>query len=121
MNKLIVKKEFYSDKLKKISESVKKNSSLEMAQTLLILSSHEVPHDKGLLSSSGQIFKDVQGHSVAYNKEYASFQHEGIRRDGTHKIVNYQKGRKKKYLEDPLKLNLPIWQKILFEKVKKFL
>lgn len=72
--------------------------------TLLTLSTKEVPLDTGQLSQSGHVEMtgDTEG-IVAYNKEYAAFQHEGG--DSTRRIKKYQNGRKKKYLEDPLYRN----------------
>lgn len=87
----------------------------QMADTLLALSRLEVPHDTGQLQASGHIFAEADGWAVAYNKVYASYVHEGMRADGTHVIQNYQKGRKKKFLEDPLKLNMAKWESIASE------
>lgn len=78
---------------------------VEMADSLLVLSRLEVPHDIGELSKSGSVFNNgIDDIGVAYNKEYATYQHEGG--DGKRVIKKYQKGRKKKYLEDPMKKNL---------------
>lgn len=91
----------------------------EMADTLLVLSSYEVPHDTGQLQSTGHKFPSPsevikkQEINVAYDTEYAAYQHEGVRRDGTHEVRQYQKGRKKKYLEDPLKINMSRWSEKL--------
>jgi len=83
-----------------------------MADSLLLLSRLEVPHDTGFLQASGHVFYDLADDSwnVAYNTVYASYVHEGMRRNGSHVIQHYQKGRKKKYLEDPLKLNMTLFQ-----------
>jgi hypothetical protein len=79
----------------------------DAANEILRLSQHEVPHDKGLLQNSGVVEPvDKETVAVGYNKEYAAYQHEGKRKDGSHVIQNYQKGRKGKYLEDPIKNNL---------------
>ena len=91
----------------------------QMGDTLLLLSSYEVPHDTGQMQSTGHKYPKhtevvaTRELNVAYDTEYAAYQHEGIRKDGTHIIKQYQKGRKAKYLEDPLKMNLNMWQKIL--------
>ena len=96
-----------------------KEAREQMADALLTISRLEVPHDKGFLQISGHTFYDLGEDSwnVAYNTEYASFVHEGMRRDGSHVIRHYQKGRKKKYLEDPLKLNISVFQ----EKGKQYI
>lgn len=96
----------------------------EMANTLLVLSTYEVPHDTGQLQSTGHIFPKFdevvakQEINVAYDTEYAAYQHEGVRRDGTHEVKQYQKGRKKKYLEDPLKINMSRWSEKLQQVMK---
>jgi hypothetical protein len=84
----------------------------QMADSLLLISRLEVPHDTGFLQASGHVFYDFGEDSwnVAYNTSYASYVHEGMRRDGSHVIRNYQKGRKAKYLEDPLKLNFSTFE-----------
>lgn len=91
-----------------------KDAREQMADTLLLISRMEVPHDKGTLQTTGHVFYDAPEDAmcVAYNTPYAAYVHEGFRRDGSHKIINFQKGRKKKYLEDPLKLNINTWNKI---------
>jgi DNA repair photolyase len=88
----------------------------KIGDELLRLSEKEVPHDKGLLQASGS--KERVSNEeviVGYNKEYAAYQHEGHYPDGSHQIQQYQKGRKGKYLEDPLKMNLSIFQKFMDE------
>lgn len=91
----------------------------EMADSLLLLSSYEVPHDTGQLQSTGHKFPDRKGViasgeiNVAYDTEYAAYQHEGMRKDGTHIIKHYQKGRKAKYLQDPLLNNLSMWEGVM--------
>jgi hypothetical protein len=100
------------DRLDKMIDKWWKEAREQMADSLLLISRLEVPHDTGFLQASGHVFYDLGEDSwnVAYNTEYASFVHEGMRRDGSHIIRHYQKGRKKKYLEDPLKLNLSMFQ-----------
>ena len=92
----------------------------EMGDTLLLISRMEVPHDKGMLQASGHVFES--GHdtvNVAYNTDYAAYQHEGG--DGKRIIRNYQGGRKKKYLEDPLKMNGSKWENIAQNKISAHL
>lgn len=95
------------NKLEKSLDKWMDEALQEMADTLLLLSREEVPHDKGTLQISGHTFKERDGVSVAYNTDYAAYQHEGG--DGKRVIKSYQKGRKKKYLEDPLKMNMSKW------------
>lgn len=74
----------------------------EVAIEILRLSSFEVPHDKGLLQSSGHVEDTPEPTEVivGYNKVYAARLHE-------HPEYHFQKGRKGKYLEDPIKNNTP--------------
>lgn len=90
----------------------------EMADTLLLLSRAEVPHDVGTLQASGHVFPEGKDTvSVAYNTDYAAFQHEGG--DEKRKILHYQKGRKDKYLEDPLKINGSKWESIAQKQISR--
>lgn len=115
----------YLDKgLKKLDKEIDewwKEAREQMGDSLLVLSSEEVPHDKGVLQASGNVNYDRGQDSVnvSYNTKYAAYVHEGMRKDGSYKIRNYGKGRKKKYLEDPLKNNLSKWQKIGKDYVSK--
>lgn len=85
---------------------------MEMADTLLVISRMEVPHDTGRLQSSASVFWDGETSGVSYSTEYAAYVHEGMRMDGSHVVQHYQKGRKKKFLEDPLKMNITKWTDI---------
>lgn len=90
----------------------------EMGDTLLLISRAEVPHDIGTLSTSGHVFEEGRDTvSVAYNTDYAAFQHEGG--DEKRKIRHYQKGRKDKYLEDPLKINGSKWEGIAQKQISR--
>lgn len=77
---------------------------MDVGNELMRLSQYEVPHDTGLLQNSGHI--ERQGSDtvvVGYNKVYASRLHE-------HPEYRFQKGRKGKYLEDPLKNNIHVFR-----------
>jgi len=92
--------------VKKLAILVKQKSEKalnEIALEILRLSAFEVPHDKGLLQASGN--KEPKGEEVivGYNKVYAARLHE-------HPEYNFQKGRKGKYLEDPIKNNLRVFR-----------
>ena len=94
------------ENLKKELSQMEHRVLQEMADVILTLSRAEVPHDEGTLANSGNAYVEGEYGVVAYNTKYAAFQHEGMRKDGTHIVRRYQSGRKKKYLEDPLKNNL---------------
>lgn len=97
------------DALTKQLDNIGRGALMDMADALLVLARLEVPHDSGRLQTTGNAYWDGDSSAVAFDTDYASYVHEGIRADGTHKIRNYQKGRKKKFLEDPLKMNLTKW------------
>lgn len=77
----------------------KPRALFEVGLEIMRLSSFEVPHDKGLLQNSGSVEPQGDDVIVGYNKEYAARLHE-------HPEYRFQKGRKGKYLEDPIKKNL---------------
>ena len=75
----------------------------QVASEILRLSSFEVPHDTGMLQSSGHVeTQPDQSAIVGYNKVYAARLHE-------HPEYNFQNGRKGKYLEDPIKNNYTVF------------
>ncbi len=79
--------------------SLKSKASLETGSEVIRLSHREVPHDKGELQNSGQVLPDGEDAVVGYNKVYAARLHE-------HPEYRFQKGRKGKYLIDPILGNL---------------
>lgn len=91
---------------RKIDTNVKK-TNYEVGKEILRLSQFQVPHDDGLLQNSGMCAPETPSDEiiVGYNKTYAAYQHEGQRKDGSRKISRWQKGRKGKYLEDPIQQN----------------
>jgi hypothetical protein len=86
-----------------------------VAEDVLTKSQNEVPLDQGDLMRSGQVEHKPDFSIVSYGGmavDYAIFQHEGMRKDGSHVVRNYTfSGRKSKYLEDPIKNNLSFYQK----------
>lgn len=82
-----------------------------IADELLRLSQHEVPKDEGVLEGTGVADRDKQGAFVGYNTPYAARLHE-------HPEYNFQKGRKGKYLEDPIKQNLAVFRESYIDEVK---
>ena len=72
----------------------------EAGDTLLTLSTSEVPLDQSELLKSGKVDNDEPLESIiGYHTPYAHRLHE-------HPEYNFQRGRKGKYLEDPLKKNI---------------
>lgn len=83
-----------------------------VADEVLRLSQFEVPHDKGLLQNSGHVEPSGElAAIVGYNKVYAARLHENPQ-------FNFQKGRKGKYLEDPIKNNLRTLKQFIINSVK---
>jgi len=78
----------------------------EVADTVLLLSQAEVPHRKGTLQNTGATDRDNHGAYVGYHTPYAARLHENPQ-------YNFGKGRKGKYLEDPIKRNMDQWRKKL--------
>lgn len=74
-----------------------------IADELLRLSQLEVPFRQGHLLQSGNTEPEMDYYIVGYNTHYAARLHE-------HPEYNFRNGRKGKYLEDPMKLNLPIFR-----------
>lgn len=84
----------------------------DVANEILRLSTFEVPHDTGALQTSGGV-EAQPDHSqiVGYNKVYAARLHE-------HPKYHFQKGRKGKYLEDPIKNNYRVLIKYIQDAMK---
>lgn len=76
-----------------------RDSNIEVAEEVLRLSQLEVPHDEGTLAGTGTVTDNYEGDvAVGYNTPYAARLHE-------HPEYNFQKGRKGKYLTDPINRN----------------
>lgn len=73
---------------------------------VLRLSSREVPHNIGTLQNSGHIHPNGDETIVGYNTVYAARLHE-------HPEYHFQKGRKGKYLEDPIKNNIDVLREVM--------
>jgi hypothetical protein len=85
----------------------------QIANEILRLSSFEVPHDTGMLQASGHVeTQSDQSAIVGYNKVYAARLHE-------HPEYRFQKGRKGKYLEDPIKHNYRVFIEYVKDAVKR--
>ncbi len=89
------------------------DNALQMiAEEVMRLSQREVPHDVGTLQNSGTV-KTVGplDKIVGYHTRYAARLHE-------HPEFHFQKGRKGKYLEDPIKNNKSALLRFFGETVK---
>lgn len=111
---IIVDKKEVEENLAKLLKRVGKakiKAMEDVANEILRLSSFEVPHDKGLLQSSGGYEPGDETIIVGYNKKYAARLHE-------HPEFHFQKGRKGKYLEDPIKRNTKVLLRYMGEGLK---
>lgn len=104
------------DKILAKVDSIDMKSLEKMGDELLRVSNHEVPHDEGILSGSGSVDPDAGNGEVVvgYHTPYAARLHE-------HPEYRFQKGRKGKYLEDPLKKNLVLWLKLYADGIEDVL
>lgn len=93
----------------------------EVADEVLRLSAFEVPiGETTRLQNSGHTEPQGDDYLVGYNTEYAAYQHEGRRFDGSHVIRRHSNPRSKtKYLEDPVKNNLSILLKYYNDAIKR--
>jgi hypothetical protein len=99
----------FDNKITKFELNITKSThkALNMiADEVLRLSSFEVPHDTGLLQNSGHVEDHGDEVIVGYNKVYAARLHE-------HPEYRFQKGRKGKYLEDPIKRNIVVFTNLV--------
>lgn len=72
---------------------------LDSAMEVMRLSQFEVPHDEGTLQNSGTVEVMPSGNVVlGYHTPYAARLHE-------HPEYRFQKGRKGKYITDPIREN----------------
>lgn len=84
--------------LKKKFEQEAPQAMLDIGYELMRLSQKEVPHDEGTLQNSGTVEPLKGDVVVGYHTKYAARLHE-------HPEYRFQKGRKGKYLEDPIRNN----------------
>lgn len=75
------------------------------ADAVHIDSDKQVPFDTGWLQGSGLVEMIGVNPVLGYHAPYAAYQHEGVRADGSHIVKNWQNGRNKKYISDPLTNN----------------
>jgi hypothetical protein len=89
----------------------------EEADDIFRESQEQVPFRDGPLKASGRVGDPVMAGSndwlveISYGSTavaYALYQHEGMRRDGSHVVRNYSyPGKKKHYLIDPVEQHIP--------------
>jgi hypothetical protein len=82
------------------------NESLEdLGDKIGNLASDKVPVDRGILKSTFTVQKAGKNTVAGYNTEYAMYQHQGVRKDGTHIIRNRPGGGESFFLVNAVKEN----------------
>lgn len=95
-------------------KKVSRQAVRDVATEVLRLSQFEVPHDVGTLQTSGHVEDERDESIVGYggnSAPYAVRLHE-------HPEYRFQKGRKGKFLEDPIKNNTGVLGKHFADTVK---
>jgi hypothetical protein len=80
------------------------------------LSSNKVPVDEGMLKQSFTVQKVGRPWVCGYNKVYAAYQHQGMRKDGTKIISNRPGGGESFFLSGPVQKNQKQLLKFLQER-----
>lgn len=84
-----------------------------ISEEVMRLSQREVPHDTGFLQNSGSVKSVSKSEKiVGYHTPYAARLHE-------HPEFRFGKGRKGKYLEDPIKNNRQTFLGYFADEIKK--
>jgi hypothetical protein len=99
--------------LEKKIQLLQRKAVRDIAEEILRLANFEVPHDTGQLQNSGSVEPQAETADrfvaiIGYNKHYAARLHE-------HPEYKFQKGRKGKFLEDPIKRNLDVFREFYRE------
>lgn len=88
----------------------------DVANDILLEATDRVPLKDGTLRSSGHTEDFTNESIVAYGgmaSQYAIYQHEGMRSDGSHVVQNYTTpGTGRKFLENAIIENLPKYQRM---------
>lgn len=69
------------------------------------LSADKVPVEEGILKSTFTVQKVGGEYVCGYNTEYAAYQHQGMRKDGTNIITNRPGGGESFFLSGPVEAN----------------
>ena len=116
MFKSNVNLELLEDRINKAIE----NSLDEQAELLISYAKKEVPKKNNDLMNSVEKEKITDDTiRVSFNEPYASYQHEGKRKDGTHIVRRYTTpGTKKFYIKEPLNTNSGKFASIIVKNFK---
>lgn len=95
------------------NESAMERALARMRNDIFVLSQFKVPYKEGTLKNSGEQMQVKKlHHRVQYGENgaqgYTSYQHRGMRRDGSHVVRKYTTaGTNKKFLEDSGRMIAP--------------
>jgi phage gpG-like protein len=107
------------DVTKAIIHEARNNALQDLGEKIGEISANKVPLDEGILRSTFTVQKSTTGKLVGYNTEYAAYQHQGVRADGTHIILNRPGGGESFYLTGPVKQNEKALKEFYKERLKK--
>jgi hypothetical protein len=111
--------EAYRNLGKLTAKNIYSNAIQDTAEKILELAEPKVPHEEGILESSKTIIKQNGDVLVGYNSEYASYQHQGVRKDGTRIIVNRPAGGESFFLTQTVQQNQNQLVEFTKERIKK--
>lgn len=96
---------------------------LRLSQEIVPIGTDKNRKNQGArLQNSGAIDDRKEESIVGYNTVYAAYQHEGMRKDGSHVVRRYSNPRsRRKFLEDPIKNNLVVFRRFMQDVISKFI
>jgi hypothetical protein len=93
------------------------NTLEDVGNELLRRADLRVPHKEGILKDSGIVIKESDAVLVGYDSEYASYQHQGVRQDGTRIIKNRPGGGETFWLKNTADENLDELMKVAQDEI----
>lgn len=94
------------DEVEKQMVDIAYNKALqELGAKIGEITQDKVPVEEGILKSTYTVQNINGGWVCGYNTEYASFQHQGMSKDGTHIIKNRPGGGESFFLSGPVQAN----------------
>lgn len=102
-------------------DHIHKKSLKMVGEKILELSEPKLPVGDGILKSTGTVIEDNGSIIVGYNSEYASYQHEGRRKDGSRIIRNRPAGGESFFLSATIQQNQSQLVEFAKEQIKKLI
>ena len=101
---------------------IKTNKILRLVgEKILELAEPKLPVKDGILKSTGTVINEGISVTVGYNTEYAAYQHEGRRQDGSHIIRNRPGGGESHFLSGTVVKNKDQLLEFAKEQISKLL